>query len=209
MAVVSAHTQSRREAYFRLEWTLADECRALKAKGTPFLLPVSIDATTERGALVPDSFLAVQWTRRPNGETTTAFCEQVTRLLGGSAVLQPASEASERGLKHRATPEVGRRVLAAAWVAVGAALAFAIGGYLWLKRPPESAPSSALHAGAGFKALLADPKNLAPWWPEGRTSDAEVGRRGKTEVFSPRRARIERMEAPVGGWIRDHRSNPW
>ena len=114
--MVSAPTQSRREAYFRLEWTLADECRALKAKGTPFLLPVSIDVTTERGALVPDSFLAVQWTRRPNGETTTAFCEPVTRLLGGSAVLQHASVASERGLKHRATPEGLRPSVAAAAV---------------------------------------------------------------------------------------------
>jgi len=61
-AVVSANTQSRREGYFRLEWKLPDARTHLMAKGTPFLLPVSIDATTERGALVPDSFLAVQWT---------------------------------------------------------------------------------------------------------------------------------------------------
>ena len=74
VAVVSANTQSRREAYFRLEGKLADERTHPMAKGTSFLLPVSLDATTERGALVPDSFFAVPWTRLPGGEKNTAFC---------------------------------------------------------------------------------------------------------------------------------------
>ena len=73
VAVVSASTHSRREAYFLLELKLADERTHLMAKGTPFLLPVSIDATTERGALVPDSFLVVQWTRLPAGDETSEF----------------------------------------------------------------------------------------------------------------------------------------
>ena len=34
----------------------------LMTKGIPFIVPVSVDGTTERGALVPDAFLAVQWT---------------------------------------------------------------------------------------------------------------------------------------------------
>ena len=60
---VSAATQARREGYFRLEWKLADERTHLMAEGTPFILPVTIDGTTERGALVPKSFLVVQWSR--------------------------------------------------------------------------------------------------------------------------------------------------
>jgi hypothetical protein len=71
--VVSANTQARKEGYFRLEWKLAEDRSHLMAKGVPFILPVTIDATTERGAMVPDAFTAVQWTRLPAGETTPAF----------------------------------------------------------------------------------------------------------------------------------------
>jgi tetratricopeptide (TPR) repeat protein len=81
--IISRTTQERREAYFRLEWKLADERTHLMAKGTPFLLPVTIDETDDRGALVPDSFLAVQWTKLPGGETPPAFCARVKALLDG------------------------------------------------------------------------------------------------------------------------------
>ncbi len=83
--IISAATQARREGYFRLEWKLADERTHLMAEGTPFLLPVVIDATKDREALVPKSFLVVQWTRAPGGETTAAFCSRVNELLGGSS----------------------------------------------------------------------------------------------------------------------------
>jgi len=38
-------------------------------------VPVCIDATSERTALVPDAFLTVQWTRLPDGELAPAFGE--------------------------------------------------------------------------------------------------------------------------------------
>jgi hypothetical protein len=79
--VISATTQGRREAYFRLEWKIADERTHLMAKGTPFILPVVIDDTSDRGALVPDSFLAVQWTKLPRGETSSAFAEPISDWL--------------------------------------------------------------------------------------------------------------------------------
>ena len=79
--VISAATQARREGYFRLEWKLADERTHLMAEGTPFLLPVVIDDTKDREALVPKSFLGVQWTRLPGGETPEKFCERVKNLL--------------------------------------------------------------------------------------------------------------------------------
>src|SRR4051812_34630789 len=81
--VISKATQARREAYFRLKWRLADERTHLMAKGTPFLLPVAIDETSDRDALVPDSFLAVQWTKAPQGEIPPAFAARVRNLLGG------------------------------------------------------------------------------------------------------------------------------
>ncbi len=83
LPIVSANTQARREGYFRLEWKLADERTHLMAEGTPFLLPVVIDDTKDRDALVPKSFLGVQWTRLPAGETTAAFVTRVQTLLGG------------------------------------------------------------------------------------------------------------------------------
>ena len=72
VAIVSAHTQARREGYFRLEWRLADERMRLMAEGTPFVLPVIVDATKERDALVPKAFLGVQWTWLPHGEVPPA-----------------------------------------------------------------------------------------------------------------------------------------
>ena len=81
--VISAATQARQEGYFRLEWHLAEQRSLLIAKGRPFIVPVSVDATAERDALVPEAFLAVQWTRLPGGQTTATFCARVKRLLGG------------------------------------------------------------------------------------------------------------------------------
>ncbi len=80
--LISANTQARHEGYFRLEWKLAEDRSHLIAKGKPFIVPVSIDATTERGALVPDAFLAVQWTKLPGGDAPAAFVVRVRKLLG-------------------------------------------------------------------------------------------------------------------------------
>ncbi len=79
--IISANTQARKEGYFRLEWKLAEDRSHLMAKGEPFIVPVSIDGTTERGALVPDAFTAVQWTRLPEGAATPQFVERVKKLL--------------------------------------------------------------------------------------------------------------------------------
>ncbi|MBI5771016.1 MAG: hypothetical protein HZA93_24785 [Verrucomicrobia bacterium] len=84
--MISATTQARREAYFRLERQLADERTHLMAEGTPFLLPAVIDATPERGALVPKSFLAVQWTRIRSPDSLDAFGERAKKLMRGSDV---------------------------------------------------------------------------------------------------------------------------
>ena len=81
LPVVSANTQARREGYFRLEWKLADDRTHLMARGTPFLVPVCIDDTKDWDALVPDSFMNVQWTRLPGGAPNPEFIERMVRLI--------------------------------------------------------------------------------------------------------------------------------
>jgi tetratricopeptide (TPR) repeat protein len=83
MPIISAHTQTRLEGYFRLEWKLAEDRSHLMAKGKAFIVPVTVDGTGDIGAQVPDAFLAVQWTRLPGGETPPAFGERVKQLMAG------------------------------------------------------------------------------------------------------------------------------
>lgn len=80
--IISKRTQARREGYFRLEWRLADERMRLVADGTPLILPVAADETREQDALVPKSFLTVQWSRLPHGHVPPAFVARVKKLLG-------------------------------------------------------------------------------------------------------------------------------
>ncbi len=81
--IISAATQARREGYFRIEWKLAAQRTHAIADGTPFLLPIVIDATRDDVALVPEEFRAVQWTRLPAGETNAVFCAKLKKLLAG------------------------------------------------------------------------------------------------------------------------------
>src|SRR3954466_6230002 len=73
--IISEHTQNRPEGYFRLEWDSADRRSHMIAHVKPFILPVCIDDTTDKGAIVPESFLKVQWTRLPGGAISAALCE--------------------------------------------------------------------------------------------------------------------------------------
>ena len=96
--VISATTQSRDEAYFRLEWKLADDRSHLMAPGKPFIVPVVIDDTPDYGASVPDSFTKAQWTRLPGGDPSTTFIDQVKRLTapktGAVNLVQPKNAAA-------------------------------------------------------------------------------------------------------------------
>lgn len=79
--VISANTQSRHEGYFRLEWNLAVERAKLIADTVPFILPVAIDPVAEAGALVPERFLQVQWSRLAGGAATPEFTDRMVRLI--------------------------------------------------------------------------------------------------------------------------------
>jgi TolB-like protein len=90
VAVISQHTQQRLEGYFRREWKLAVECTHDMAEQKPFLMPVVVDGTGDKEAIVPDLFRAVQWTRVPGGMTSAAFVERVQRLLAPEESAAPA-----------------------------------------------------------------------------------------------------------------------
>ena len=85
MPLISRHTTRRPEAYFRLEWHLADQRTLLMARSKAFIVPVCIDDTSETEAEVPESFRAAQWTRLPGGTATPAFREHIAALLRAPA----------------------------------------------------------------------------------------------------------------------------
>jgi hypothetical protein len=103
--VISANTQARREGYFRLEWKLAAQRTHMIADGTPFLVPIVIDATRDAEALVPSEFKTVQWTRlrqgysgqAPDDASVAAFCARVKALLAGDGVARALGRGGTRG----------------------------------------------------------------------------------------------------------------
>jgi TolB-like protein len=94
MALVSAHTESRHEGYFRREWRLAVERTLDMADDHLFLLPIVIDDTNEAGARVPEKFLTVQWLRVPGGRPTPALEALCRRIVSGGAAPPAPSKRS-------------------------------------------------------------------------------------------------------------------
>ncbi len=142
--VISAATQARREGYFRIEWKLAAQRTQAMADGTPFLLPVVIDATKDGEALVPEEFRAVQWTRLPGGEAAEKFCARVQALLESGTGVSP--EGSNAGPAHgrdaRVASKPRRRIPAMAWLGA-VAIALVVVAFMALR------PKSEAGAGTG------------------------------------------------------------
>jgi TolB-like protein/tetratricopeptide (TPR) repeat protein len=158
LALISAHTESRDEGYFRREWRLAVERAGDMAEDRAFVVPVAIDSTSERGARVPDSFKHVQWTRLPSGEPSRAFVERIRRLMS----LEPshtihAPISAQSGAAGTIPVPVGaawspkRGLLITAAVVVLGALAYFAIEKLWTSKPAVSSPTvSASPAAAAF-----------------------------------------------------------
>jgi hypothetical protein len=83
IAVVSATTERRLEAYFRREWSYALDRTRNMADDAIFILPVCIDQTEPRDARVPDKFKAVHIPPLPGGEPTPDFVKRLKELLSG------------------------------------------------------------------------------------------------------------------------------
>jgi TolB-like protein/cytochrome c-type biogenesis protein CcmH/NrfG len=102
--VISAHSEARREGYFRREWRLAADRTQDMSDRAAFVVPVVIDGTAERGADVPETFHRVQWTRIPGGDAPAAFCERIKALLGGGAAIGPETVVVQPTMSARASP---------------------------------------------------------------------------------------------------------
>jgi hypothetical protein len=80
--VVSANTQRRVEGWFRREWKWAVDRTEGMVAGTRFILPVCIDDTPEKEALVPEQFLKAHWLRLPGGTVAPEVAAKLKELLG-------------------------------------------------------------------------------------------------------------------------------
>jgi TolB-like protein/cytochrome c-type biogenesis protein CcmH/NrfG len=136
--IVSQTTQAREEAYFRLEWKLADDRSHLMAPGKAFIVPVVVDATPEASASVPDSFMRAQWTRLAGGEPSTAFIAQVQRLLEAKS----ATARSTPPMGTPGQPSATTKKSSPRWT-WGALTAVVVGVVVAVSVSRKSAPSSA------------------------------------------------------------------
>ncbi len=139
MPIISEHTQTRLEGYFRLEWKLAEDRSHLMARGKAFIVPVTVDGTGDHDAQVPDSFLAVQWTKLPGGETPPAFGERLKKLLGS-----PLDEASRRNTAENTPVAPHRAKKSPLWAGASGVLAVVMVAIaLWHPWSRTKAPDSA------------------------------------------------------------------
>ena len=90
--VISATTQRRVEGWFRREWNWAVDRTEGMAAGARFILPVCIDDTPEKAAIVPEQFLKTHWTRLPGGTVTPEVATRLQAMLGANAQ-RPTSNA--------------------------------------------------------------------------------------------------------------------
>jgi TolB-like protein/tetratricopeptide (TPR) repeat protein len=162
--IVSRHTQERLEGYFRREWKLAIERTHDMAEQKHFLVPVVVDSTGDRDAIVPDLFRAVQWTRLPQGETPPAFVDRVKRLLSpeASTTIRPsASPQSGAGGTNRTSARVVRSLkkgpLVALAVLILAAVAYLAIDRVWIRKLAVTSPTVA----AGVAAFSPPPHSVA------------------------------------------------
>jgi TolB-like protein len=156
IALISAHTEARDEGYFRREWKLAVDRTHDMLDKKAFLFPAAIDATSERGAAVPDKFHEVQWTRLPGGEAPPEFVARVNGLLSSepltSARFPPgaASDSSPISLTT-GSPSLLRPALSIAVAVLAlAALAYLLINKPWISKP--AAPPATSNATASPEA---------------------------------------------------------
>ncbi len=81
IAVISATTQARHEAYFRREWSYAIDRARNMADGALFILPVTIDDTQAGEAIVPNKFRSLHFTRLQDGQITQDFGDRLAECM--------------------------------------------------------------------------------------------------------------------------------
>jgi adenylate cyclase len=133
--IISVNSQARLEGYFRREWKVAVERKQDIADEKPFLVPVVVDETPERGAAVPEGFHDVQWTRLPGGASSSEFVQHISRLLTGSQATRAAHSGFVAPLAAgKSAPN--RRPVAnrSSWVLLAAVASIAVLAYVVIDR---------------------------------------------------------------------------
>jgi TolB-like protein/tetratricopeptide (TPR) repeat protein len=164
--IISRHTHTRDEGYFRLEWKLAIDRGHLMVADRPFLLPVVIDDTSDQDEKVPDRFREVQWTRLPGGQHAEAFVERVRRLLSPDPTTPKATGvlssvlSSTGAASTSSTPAPSRAFVP--WI-VGGLLLFVAGYFAVDKfvRSVHSVPSAETPIGASAHVGTVSDKSIA------------------------------------------------
>ena len=201
VAVISAHTEARDEGYFRREWRLAVERVGDMDEKKTFVVPVTVDETSERKAAVPEKFRELQWTRLPAGETTPAFIDRIRRLLSPDVRVTTRSGESSGDLRAADRPrssQIPRRGLSAAIAAVVIAGA----GYLAYhyirasQHPVNPQASAASVAGPDQAPFNPPPHSIAvlPFVNMSGEKDQEYFSDGLTEELLNSLVRINQLQ---------------
>lgn len=166
--IISRHTHTRDEGYFRLEWKLAVDRSHLMVADRPFLLPVVIDDTSDQDDKVPDRFRDVQWTRLPGGQSAGSFVEQVRRLVSpdqttpnAASVLSSAPPMASTGAASTRSSTPAPRLFVP-WIVGG--LLILVSGYLVVDKfvlPKHSVPAADTPAGASAHVETISDKSIA------------------------------------------------
>ena len=156
--IISSNTEARGEGYFRLEWRLADQRTHLIGRNKAFIVPVCIDATQDSKADVPESFLTVQWTRLPDGETSRQFCERLQSLMHagptGNALAQDSDVAHAARRSHRGARLNQIALIAVAAVVVLVVVALSVRNRL--QAPPNANSTTSIGSNSGEARKLAE-----------------------------------------------------
>ena len=180
--IISEHTTSRPEGYFRLEWSIADQRSHMIARNKAFIIPVCVDATAESVPDLPESFQRVHWTRLPAGATPLAFCQRIATLLGDAghpsaapgATRTPAPTSSPAASPAAAAgAPAARRPIVGRWMLVAGALLL-VAGALALRpwRLLAEKPATTVDAQFGTSARTAAPGAVAMLAAQGTASAA-------------------------------------
>jgi TolB-like protein/Flp pilus assembly protein TadD len=168
LPIISTHTQTRMEGYFRREWKLGVERTHDMAGGVAFITPVVIDDTPESAALVPEEFMRYQWTRLPHGVPTPEFVGQVKRLLeapgkNATSATPFRAPASAQAAAGPASPARRTGMPGWAWGALVACLVAA--ATIYFSRRPQAAPAATppapMAAAPATSAPAANDKSIA------------------------------------------------
>src|SRR5690606_12048784 len=91
LPIISQNTQERAEGGFRSEWAQAAQRVTAMANPAGFMVPVLVDATSQREAQVPEAFRQFSWMRMDVWTSPEALVARVQELLTQRAAAAEAA----------------------------------------------------------------------------------------------------------------------